>query len=117
MKYEKIEEGTSLDLPLHEFIDRCLAWIDEFNNGELIKVDDAADCPLQTWIVYNSANCGQELLPNTAECPICGKPCCPECYNHSVVQISRVTGYLGAVEGWNASKKQEFKDRNRTTHF
>ena len=33
--------------------------------------------------------------------------------SHDVVQISRVTGYLQDVSGWNAGKQQELKDRVR----
>jgi anaerobic ribonucleoside-triphosphate reductase len=29
------------------------------------------------------------------------------------VQVSRVTGYLQDVSGWNAGKRQELKDRMR----
>ena len=42
----------------------------------------------------------------------CGNPTCP-CGSHDVVQISRVTGYLSDVKGWNAAKKQELIDRQR----
>ncbi|MCK4458686.1 MAG: hypothetical protein KAU52_03060 [Methanosarcinales archaeon] len=31
----------------------------------------------------------------------------------NVEQLSRVTGYLQAVSGWNAAKKQELEDRKR----
>jgi anaerobic ribonucleoside-triphosphate reductase len=41
------------------------------------------------------------------------KAVCPECGSHDVTQISRVTGYLQDVSGWNASKQQELKDRMR----
>ena len=44
---------------------------------------------------------------------LCGKPVCPECGSHDVVQVSRVTGYLQDVSGWNAGKQQELKDRTR----
>jgi len=27
--------------------------------------------------------------------------------------ISRVTGYMQVISGWNAAKKQEFEDRTR----
>jgi anaerobic ribonucleoside-triphosphate reductase len=30
-----------------------------------------------------------------------------------VIQLSRVTGYIGDVKGWNAGKQQELKDRKR----
>jgi len=38
---------------------------------------------------------------------------CPNCGSTDVEQISRVTGYLQAVSGWNAAKKQELEDRKR----
>ncbi|MCK4811705.1 MAG: hypothetical protein KAS74_05485 [Methanosarcinales archaeon] len=31
----------------------------------------------------------------------------------NVEQLSRVTGYLQAVSGWNAAKRQELEDRKR----
>jgi DNA-directed RNA polymerase subunit RPC12/RpoP len=48
-----------------------------------------------------------------AYCDICGAAICPQCGDHDVVQLSRVTGYLQAVEGWNGAKRQELKDRHR----
>jgi anaerobic ribonucleoside-triphosphate reductase len=36
---------------------------------------------------------------------------CPICGSHDVAQVSRITGYLGDVAGWNAAKRQELKDR------
>lgn len=103
----------AIELPKNEFIARCEAWIAEFNDGKQIKIDDFNNCPLQIWIVENHANCGKDLVPLIATCPICGLPYCPECGNHSVTQLSRVTGYVSDVAGWNASKKQELKDRQR----
>lgn len=38
---------------------------------------------------------------------------CPNCKSTNVEQLSRVTGYLQAVSGWNAAKRQELEDRNR----
>ncbi|KAF5416627.1 MAG: DNA polymerase [Candidatus Methanogaster sp.] len=38
---------------------------------------------------------------------------CPNCGSTNVEQLSRVTGYLQAVSGWNAAKKQELEDRKR----
>lgn len=38
---------------------------------------------------------------------------CPNCGSENVDQLSRVTGYIQAVSGWNNSKKQELKDRKR----
>ncbi len=38
---------------------------------------------------------------------------CPNCGSDDVDQISRITGYLQAVSGWNSAKRQELKDRKR----
>lgn len=58
-------------------------------------------------------HCLNEVNAGVSFCPICGEPECPECGSHDVAQISRVTGYLAEVNGWNSGKKQEFKDRAR----
>jgi len=50
-------------------------------------------------------------VPNLAYCGVCGKAMCPVCHRHNgITQLSRVTGYVGAVNGWNEAKKQELKD-------
>ena len=46
-------------------------------------------------------------------CPVCGEFYCPECGSHNVLPISRITGYLQDVSGWNEAKKQELLDRKR----
>jgi anaerobic ribonucleoside-triphosphate reductase len=38
---------------------------------------------------------------------------CPACDSTDVEHISRITGYLQAVSGWNGAKRQELKDRKR----
>lgn len=38
---------------------------------------------------------------------------CPKCGSKNVQHLSRITGYLQSVEGWNEGKKQELKDRKR----
>ena len=38
---------------------------------------------------------------------------CENCGSNNVEQLSRVTGYIQAVGGWNAAKKQELIDRQR----
>ena len=49
----------------------------------------------------------------TAFCDVCGAAMCPVCHRHNVIQLSRVTGYVSNVDGWNEGKKQEFRDRKR----
>lgn len=109
--HEAIEE--TLAMPKKEFIKRCLQWNKEFNGGKQIKVKDPMECPVALWVMFNDAKCNKEMVPGTEECPVCGHPMCPDCMNHNVDVISRVTGYLSTVSGWNAAKKQEFKDRQR----
>ncbi|NOR85570.1 hypothetical protein GQ473_05630 [archaeon] len=103
----------AMALPKQRFIDRCNAWLDEFNNGNQLNIDDPKKCPLHVWVVYNHQICGKDLVPNITNCEICGQPTCPNCSNHGATQISRVTGYMGDVAGWNAGKKQELKERQR----
>ena len=38
---------------------------------------------------------------------------CPRCGSDEVQHLSRITGYLQSVEGWNKGKRQELKDRKR----
>ncbi len=57
--------------------------------------------------------CLYNVQPGVDYCPECGKAMCPGCGCHDVMQISRVTGYLQDVSGWNQAKRQELKDRNR----
>ena len=66
-------------------------------------------CPL------DHCHCSHTIVERIEYCPICGQPICPECGSHDVSQVSRVTGYLADVSGWNAGKKQELKDRAHYT--
>lgn len=38
---------------------------------------------------------------------------CPKCKSENVQHLSRITGYLQSVEGWNKGKRQELLDRKR----
>lgn len=53
------------------------------------------------------------IVSGTSLCLECGSMMCPICHRHNVTQISRVTGYMSDVSGWNEGKRQEFKDRKR----
>lgn len=58
-------------------------------------------------------HCSHPITEGIAYCPECGRAMCPVCGSHDVSQVSRVTGYLADVAGWNAGKRQELKDRTR----
>jgi len=117
-EYKPLPKGTtSLDLPKSQFIARLKAWIDEFNDGKPVMIKEGQVCPIDLYIQIHGA-CGKEMVSGLAECPYCGQPCCPEgCYNHNVTQLSRITGYIQAVDGWNSGKRQELKDRTRAENF
>ena len=66
-------------------------------------------CPL------DHCHCGHDIISGIKYCPLCGDPVCPDCGSHDISAISRVTGYLQDVSGWNAGKQQELKDRTRYT--
>jgi len=100
-------------LPKRQFLDRMLAWKEEFHVEEYITPENPLECPINQWVVFNHKKCAHQQVPNTAVCPLCGMPCCPDCLIHTVEQLSRVTGYLSSVSNWNAAKKQEFVDRTR----
>lgn len=70
---------------------------------------------LQIMCPLDHCQCSHEIMSGIEYCPLCGAPVCPLCGSHDVVQISRVTGYLQDVSGWNAGKQQELKDRVRYT--
>lgn len=74
---------------------------------------EPTDCPVHRWSVENGRCYGQR--GTIAYCPVCGNAMCPTCGNHHVLQLSRITGYIQDVSGWNAAKRQELKDRKRFT--
>lgn len=107
-----------LDMSRAKFIDVNKEYLKTLN----IEYYDLTDkdgkvqplnCPLHLWAVYNGLIRARGQVGSTASCLLCGNPMCPECGNHLVEQLSRVTGYMGNVSGWNAAKQQEYKDRMR----
>ena len=41
------------------------------------------------------------------------EPTCSHCGSQNVYGISRVVGYFSKINNWNASKKAEFKSRQK----
>ena len=116
-KQTPMTHEEAMALPKQQFIDRCNDWLDEFNDGNQLKIDDPNKCPVHIWVVYNHQACCKDLVGGITNCEICGKPMCPDCSNHGVTQLSRVTGYIQDVAGFNAGKKQELADRKKHNTF
>lgn len=105
------------DLPPHEFLAICAGWKADMEKdgrwGE-IQADinkHVLSCPVHKYAAARGL-C-KRTSGGTAKCPVCGNYVCPECMNHAADVMSRVTGYLQVVSGWNVAKKQEFEDRKR----
>lgn len=57
--------------------------------------------------------CIDDVKERLAYCPLCGEAMCPACGSHDVAQLTRITGYINDVAGFNNGKRQEVKDRVR----
>jgi hypothetical protein len=106
-------ESDLIAIPsLHEFIERCLDY-NISHPGEMPKIVEAIDCPVHIFAAQINKPC-KSVVQSVKTCPVCGRNMCPQCGNHSgIIQLSRVTGYIQAVSGWNAGKVQELQDRRR----
>ena len=58
--------------------------------------------------------CPHDIVGRIEFCPVCGECVCPECGDHSVISVSRVTGYIANVKSFNQGKVAELKDRVRS---
>lgn len=106
-------ETSVLDMPLHAAMTVMKEWVADVHDGKL-ELTDSLKCPVQQWIMQNNKACGRDMSAGIATCPICGEYMCKDCLNHKCTPLSRVTGYVAPVKGWNASKRQELRDRVKT---
>lgn len=102
-------------IPVSERKWKCHTCMTILKNSDLIetKCPECGEVHLEQMCPIDHNHCHHTIIDRIEFCPICGQAICPECGDHSVVQISRVTGYLQDVSGWNSGKKQELKDRTR----
>ena len=56
--------------------------------------------------------CEEDIQSGLWFCDKCGASVC-KCGSHSVETLSRITGYVQAVSGFNRAKAQELMDRTR----
>jgi hypothetical protein len=59
-------------------------------------------------------NCIYDIEGGTQVCTECGEFTC-KCGSHSVMVLSRITGYIQEIGGWNYGKVSEFVDRHRVS--
>ena len=120
-KYSKIHEWGSFKIldkiPKEDRKYKCVSCgaISRGKFGETggLECPECGNVPLEIMCPLDHCHCGHDISTSITYCAMCGRPICPWCGCHDVVQISRVTGYLQDVAGFNASKKQELKDRTR----
>ena len=85
----------------------CLTIVDELPCPNCGSETPEIMCPLD-----HPCTCLQVINEGLRYCPMCREPICP-CGSHDCTQVSRVTGYMADVGGWNNGKRQELKDRSR----
>ncbi len=107
VELEQIE--TIKPMNLMEFIEACTDF-NKINPG--INISDMESCPVHVFSTISHREY-HRIIPGIAYCPLCEKAMCSHCGSHNVEQLSRVTGYIQAVSGWNEAKVQELRDRKR----
>lgn len=100
-------------LTVEQFIEKCLRFNEAHPGLMTLDIQKGTDCPVHIFAEEIGQKACKTAVSGIMNCPVCHKPMCPHCGNHSVSQLSRVTGYIGEVGGWNDAKKQELKDRQR----
>jgi hypothetical protein len=94
---------------------KCWTCYTILNNSDLInnKCPVCGEVYLQQMCPLDHNGCQHDLVARIEICPVCHLELCPECGCHDVAAVSRVTGYLSNVAGWNNSKRAELNDRVR----
>jgi len=102
--------GPIQSMSVDEYIKVCEQYIKD--NDINVKDLSKADCPIHNYAATVNKVC-LDVHAGISMCPICDNGMCNICKNHNVQQISRVTGYMSVVSGFNEGKKQELRDRKR----
>jgi DNA-directed RNA polymerase subunit RPC12/RpoP len=95
---------------------KCFNCFASFNGSDMVD-DNCPECGTKNTIrqqcpIETITGCIHDKSEGFLECPVCGEFVCPQCLTmHSVLVISRVTGYLSDASGWSLSKRRELKDR------
>ncbi|MDD5453973.1 MAG: anaerobic ribonucleoside-triphosphate reductase [Candidatus Ratteibacteria bacterium] len=100
-------------LTVEQFAEKCLRFNEAHMGLVSLNIEKGTDCPVHIYAEETGSKSCKTTVSGIKTCPICKMPMCPCCGNHSVEQLSRVTGYIQAVSGWNSGKVQELEDRQR----
>jgi hypothetical protein len=97
---------------------KCVNCLYVIRKSDIVKNGEQDLCPaclshVDQMCSRDHCHCSHDVVDGIAYCLDCGMAICPRCGSHDVAQISRVTGYLQEVSGWNAGKRQELRDRVR----
>lgn len=105
------------DMPRQMAANICVGWKEDMvAQGKWAEIQknidgDVRRCPMHQHAVINGrCMC---VVGTTIKCRVCGHYMCPDCGSHMVDIMSRVTGYMQIISGWNAAKRQELDDRTR----
>lgn len=114
---EKLKQyiGVPFDkLPQHLKRYKCISC---FTAG-FTESDKCPSCGDTLCIVpmcpVDHTDCHHLTTEKLAYCPLCGHQMCPVCGTHDVFQLTRITGYINDIDGFNHGKRQEVKDRVRS---
>jgi len=98
-------------LTVEQFIDKCLRFNEAHPGMPSLVIQKGIDCPVHLYAAEHGSKSCKTAVSGIRYCPICGRGTCPVCHSHAVEQVSRVTGYVASISGYNEAKKQEVKDR------
>ncbi len=100
------------DMTVEQFIECALLYNKE--NNITLDIKKAIECPVHVYAIQYSKPC-MNVVSGISYCKLCGHHICPTigCGRHNVNPVSRVTGYISSVSGWNSAKREELKLRHR----
>ena len=98
-------------LTVEQFIEKCLRFNEAHPDRPALDIQKGTDCPVHIYAGAVGKKSCKTAVSGIRYCKLCGKPTCPVCFSHSVEQVSRVTGYVASISGYNEAKKQEVRDR------
>jgi len=114
------------DIPLHRRIDIEHRFFPIVDGGNILHIWLGEETPdphaLKDFAMRLARNTQVGYFAFTRDMTVCTqdyhiapglKQECPNCGSTRVEHLSRVTGYIQAVSGWNEGKKQELLDRKR----